>query len=126
MTNIDLPYRFDGRGGTAQPSDQAAQLGNMVRQLLLVSPGERVNRPTFGSGLLNLPFSGNSAELASAVRLSVQADLLRWLGDVIEVLVVSTTSDDATLTVAVSYRVRRTGETGVAVAQKPLPGGAVS
>jgi phage baseplate assembly protein W len=123
MTNIDLPYRFDGRGGTAQPADQAAQVSNLVRELLLVSPGERVNRPTFGSGLLNLPFSSNSVELAAAVRLSVQADLLRWLGDVIDVLGVSATSDDATLTVAVSYRVRRTGETGLAVAQKPVPGG---
>ena len=48
-------------------------------------PGERVNRPDFGSGLLQLVFAPNSPELAAALQFTVQAALQRWLGDVIEV-----------------------------------------
>ena len=124
MTNFDVPYRFDAHGDTAQPADLDAHVQNLVREVLLVAPGERVNRPTFGCKLLNLAFAGNSVELAAAVRLSTQAELLRWLGDLIEVQAVDAVADDATLRVTVSYRIRLTGATGTAQGSRPLPQGA--
>jgi phage baseplate assembly protein W len=78
--------------------------------VLFTTPGERVNRPTFGSGLLQLVFAPNADALAAATRLSVQASLQEWLGDLIEVSDVGIENEDATLRLEVRYVVRRTGE----------------
>ena len=111
--NLDIPLRFDGRGRTAETDDDA-HVRQMIEQVLSTAPGERVNRPTFGSGVLGLVFAGNSDALAAATRLSVQAALQEWLGDVVEVTEVAVEADDATLRLDVRYVVRRTGESRVA------------
>lgn len=107
--NIDFPYQFDRRGHTAETTF-LDHIRDMVEQVMFTSPGERVNRPDFGSGLLQLIHETNSPELAETVKLSVQASLDRWLGDVIEVADLQAESVDASLIVLLTYRVRRTGE----------------
>jgi len=107
--DLDYPYRFDGRGRTAT-ADESDHVRDMIEQLLFTNPGERVNRPDFGSGILQLIFAPNSPELAAALQLTVQAALQRWLGDVIEVQTLEVTSEEATLRVDLAYRIRRTGE----------------
>ena len=108
--NIDFPLHFDAKGRTAAAGDDD-HVRDMIEQLLFTSPGERVNRPDFGTGLMQLIFASNSAELAAAVQFTLQAALARWLGDVIDVSELEVTSKDSTLSVAVTYTVRRTGET---------------
>lgn len=100
--NIYFPYQFDGRGRTeeAHLQDYITQL---VEQVLFTSPGERVNLPDFGSGLLQLPFAPNSVEMAAATQFSVQAALQKWLGSYIKVQSVVATAQDAVLTVTVTY-----------------------
>ena len=68
-TNVNFPYQFDGRGRTLRRrcSDYVRQL---VEQVLFTSPGERVNLPDFGSGLLQLPFAPNSVEMAAATQFT--------------------------------------------------------
>src|ERR1700674_4754279 len=107
--NIDFPYHFDGRGRTAATDDDD-HIRDMIEQLLFTSPGERVNRPDFGSGLLQMVFAPNSTELASALQFAAQAALQRYLGDVIDLQQVQVTADDATLTVVVKYIVRQSQE----------------
>jgi uncharacterized protein len=107
MTNIAYPYRFDGGGRTAQ-AGYNDHIRDLVEQVLFASPGERVNRPTFGTGLRQLVFAPNSQELATATQFLVQAALQQSLGDLIQVGSVQVDSDDATLTVTVQYVVRRT------------------
>jgi phage baseplate assembly protein W len=99
--NVYFPYQFDGRGRTADPL--ADYLRQLVEQLLFTSPGERVNLPDFGSGLLQLPFSLNSVEMAAATQFSVQAALQKWLGNLIRVQSVIAATTDAVLTVTVTY-----------------------
>lgn len=111
--NIDYPLGFDGRGRTAT-TDRDPHIRDMIEQVLFTAPGERVNRPTFGSGVLQLVFAPNGDALAAATRLSVQAALQEWLGDIIEVNDVQIEAEDATLRLEVRYVVRRTGETHVA------------
>jgi phage baseplate assembly protein W len=82
--NIDFPFHFDNLGRTAPTSDDD-HIRDMIEQLLFTNPGERVNRPDFGSGLLQLVFAPNSPELAATLQFTVQAALQRWLGDLIEV-----------------------------------------
>ncbi|HKA29325.1 MAG TPA: GPW/gp25 family protein [Candidatus Binatia bacterium] len=107
---IDFPFGFDGRGHTAE-ADVDAHIRDLIEQLLLTAPGERVNRPTFGSGALQLVFAPNSDTLAAALRLGVQAGLQEWLGDLIEVTDIEVENPDSTLRLEVRYVVRRTGET---------------
>jgi phage baseplate assembly protein W len=111
---IEYPLRFNGRGRTAEADDDA-HIRQMIEQVLFTAPGERVNRPTFGSGLLHLVFAPNADALAAATRLSVQASLQEWLGDLIEVSDVGIENEDATLRLEVRYIVRRTGESRTAV-----------
>lgn len=107
--NIDFPYHFDTRGRTAS-IDDAGHIRDMIEQLLFTNPGERVNRPDFGSGILQLVFAPNSPEIAAALQFTMQAALDRFLGDLIEVRRLDVVSEDAKLTVDLSYAIRRTGE----------------
>lgn len=105
--NIDYPFHFDQLGRTAATADDD-HIRYMIEQFLLTSPGERVNRPDFGCGLLQMVFAPNSPELAAALQFTIQAGLQQWLGDLIEVKNLEVASDDAELRVEVQYVVRRT------------------
>lgn len=107
--NIDFPFHFDSRGRTATTRDDE-HIRDMIEQLLFTNPGERVNRPDFGSGLLQLVFAPNSPELAAALQFTMQAALQQWLGDVIQVHQLDVSSEDAKLFVTLEYAVLRTGE----------------
>jgi hypothetical protein len=103
---IDYPYHIDGGGRTAA-TDQDDHIRDLIEQVLFTAPGERVNRPDFGSGLLQLVFAPNSDELATATQFMVQGALQQWLGDLIKVEAVEVESEDAILQVTVQYVVRR-------------------
>src|SRR3977135_2180963 len=100
-TNVNFPFQFDGRGRTLNPQEN--YLRQLVEQVLFTSPGERVNLPDFGSGLLQLPFAPNSLEMAAATQFTVQAALQKWLSNYIKVESVVATADEGKLTVTVSY-----------------------
>ena len=110
--NIDFPFRYDSLGRTAVTGDDD-HIRDMIEQFLFTNPGERVNRPDFGSGLLQLVFAPNSPELAATVQFTAQAGLQNWLGDLIEIQRLEVTSSDATLRVDLQYLVRRTQEVRV-------------
>lgn len=105
--NVAFPLHFDSRGRTADASEPQYIRG-LIAQLLFTSPGERVNRPTFGSGLMQLVFAANSPELAAATQVMVQGALQQWLGELIEVEAVEITNLEAELRVEVRYVIRRT------------------
>jgi phage baseplate assembly protein W len=112
IMNVAYPYAIDVRGRTAT-ADDADHLRQLIEQVLFTAPGERVNRPTFGSGLMELVFAPNNDALAAAVQASAYAALQEWLGDRIEVTRLDVVSEDARLEVTVGYTVRRTDETRV-------------
>jgi phage baseplate assembly protein W len=108
--NIDFPYHIDGRGRTAATDDQD-HIRDLIEQLLFTNPGERVNRPDFGSGLLQMVFTPNSSELAAALQFTLQAALQQWLGDRIQLQAVQVESNEATLQVTVQYSLRDDDQT---------------
>ncbi|MGH8720338.1 MAG: GPW/gp25 family protein [Burkholderiales bacterium] len=112
--HIAFPYHVDGRGRTAEAEDDDAHLRELIEQLLFTVPGERVNRPDFGCGLLQLVFAPNSAELAATLQALVQGALQQWLGHLMRIDEVSAASEDATLTVVVRYTVLRTQTSKIA------------
>lgn len=107
--NIAYPYSFDGTGRTAK-TDVLTHIRDMVEQILFTSPGERVNRPTFGSGTAQLVFAPNSDVLAGAQQQAIQAGLQQWLSDVIRVQSVEVTALESTLSVTVVYLVLQSQE----------------
>ena len=104
--NIAYPFHFDGRGRTADADDEE-HIRQMIEQLLFTSPGERVNRPDFGTGLMQLIFAPNSPELAAATEFTVQGALQQWLGEVVKVEAVDVSSEEAMLRISVQYVIRR-------------------
>ena len=99
---IDFPLHFDLDRRTATTTDDD-NIRDMIEQLLFTNPGERVNRPGFGSGLMQMVHAPNSAELASALQFTTQAALQQHLGSLIEVRSLRVTAEDARLTVHLVY-----------------------
>ncbi|HYT94548.1 MAG TPA: GPW/gp25 family protein [Gemmataceae bacterium] len=95
MTRHDyaFPFRIDStrRGAQAPYADHVEQ---MIRQILLTDPGERVDLPEFGCGLRRLLFAPVSDALVATTRLLVQQALDKWLAGQIEVRKVEIVSPD--------------------------------
>jgi phage baseplate assembly protein W len=115
--NINFPFRFDSKGRTATASEDK-HIRDLIEQVLFTTPGERVNRPTLGSGLMQLVFEPNSNELAATVQFLVQGALQQWLGELIVVDNVDVQNPESLLQVTVVYTVRRTEEKKVAIFEK--------
>ena len=118
---FDYPFQIDGRGRAALTvADDHVR--DMIYQVLFTSPGERVNRPDFGCGLMQLVFMPNSDALATATQFMVQGALQRWLADVIQVQSVQVRSDGERLEVEVGYLRRDNGQREQALFSAPLAG----
>ena len=110
---LGYPLHFDGRGRTAETTDEQ-HIRDMIEEILFTAPSERVNRPTFGCGVLQLVFAPNGDALAAATQFTIQGALQQWLGDLIQVEAVTVQNDDATLRILVQYTIRRTQQRQVA------------
>lgn len=118
--SASFPYHFDSRGRTAE-ADEEAYIRGLVEQVLFTSPGERVMRPDFGSGVLQLVFAPNSPELAATTQFLVQGALQQWLGSLIALEAVEVEAIDSTLRISVRYSIRRTQAAQTATFERPLP-----
>jgi uncharacterized protein len=105
-----FPFRIDPASQQTAQIGYAAHVDQMVRQLLLTTPGERVDLPQFGCGLRSLVFAPDTDALAATVKLRVIQGLNQWLAGVVNVVdvVVGGTPDGAalepgTLEVMVTY-----------------------
>lgn len=114
MVDIVFPFGLDGQGDIAT-AREVAHIEQMIRQLLLTDPGERVNRPDFGVGLRRYVFGANEVESAAALRFIIRSELERWLGDRIEVEAVEVDSapDLGRIEVTIRYQLRASGVTRV-------------
>lgn len=120
MINIDYPFHFDDRGRTALTGEDD-HIRDMIEQFLFTNPGERVNRPDFGGGLLQVLFEPNGESLASTLQRTAQAGLQQYLGDLITVQVLVASTEESTLRVDVRYLVKRNGETHTANFERVTP-----
>jgi phage baseplate assembly protein W len=111
--HIGYPFRVDGGGRTAAEGDQN-HIRHLIEQVLFTAPGERVNRPDFGSGLMQLVFGAPNDEMIAATQFLIQGSLQQWLGDLIQVEAVEVRSQEGNLYITVQYVVRRSQERQVA------------
>lgn len=119
MSFLAHPYNVSG-DSRSLVRDDAGHVRDMLELLLFTSPGERVNRPDFGCGVATLLFAGNSPELALSAELIIQGAVQRWLGNVLAVSALSVSAEDATLTIAIDYTLRSTGESRSETLVQPL------
>jgi phage baseplate assembly protein W len=102
-----FPFRIDPVSGQAQQTTYAAHVEQMIRQVLLTAPGERVDLPQFGCGLRQLLFAPSSDALQATARLTVQRALNQWLADQVQVtgvdVVSSPGADSTVMIVRVEY-----------------------
>lgn len=117
---VHFPYRFDGRGRTAQ-TDGDEYIRQLIEQVLFTGPGERVNRPGFGSGLTQLVFEPLSDEVGTTLQFVAQAALEQALGELIRVEALHVEREDTRLTVSVQYVVLRDERRQMASITRELP-----
>lgn len=103
------PYRPDATGKTATSTEEQ-HIEEMILQVLFTQPGERVNRPTFGSGLMHMVFGLNGDEIAAATNFLVQGALQQTLGDRINLDDLRVEAVDSTLSVHIVYTIKATRE----------------
>ncbi len=120
MAHLDFPYAIDGTGRSAQTS-AADHVRDLIEQVFFTAPGERVMRPTFGSGLMALVFEPNSVQLAATTQFLAQASLQQHLSHLIAVQSVTVEPIDAALVVSVAYTLLEDGSNQVA--RLTAPGG---
>ena len=121
MHTLDHPYHFDGSGRTAD-TGEADHIRDLIEQVLLTSPGERVMRPDFGAGLLALVFEPNSSTLVATTPYLAQSALQQHLSHLIAVTAVTVDNIDAALQVTVRYTVL--ADSSSQQASFTVPGGA--
>lgn len=112
MSQIAFPYAIDNRGRTAvaDPDDHVRQL---IEQLLFTNPGERVNRPDFGAGVLQLMFAPDNDEMAAAAEFLIRGALQQWLGDLIQIESVQVRGEEAAVSILIQYIRRRDQQRGL-------------
>lgn len=108
--DVAFPYAVDTRGATATSPSYEAHVRDLIEQVLFTTPGERINRPDFGSGLLQLVFAPAGEELLASTRLLLQSNLQRWLGDIITVEAMDVSTQDSRLIITLRYVVLSTGQ----------------
>jgi phage baseplate assembly protein W len=80
-----FPFRIDPASGQAAQTNYDAHVEQMIRQVLLTSPGERADLPEFGCGLRQLIFAPYSDALVATAQMQVQQALNQWLAGQIQV-----------------------------------------
>jgi phage baseplate assembly protein W len=102
-----FPFHIDPASGQAAQSPYGRHVDEMIRQILLTTPGERADLPEFGCGLRQLLFAPNSDALQATTKLMIQQALSRWLAGQIQVVSVTVTDgpggDQSQLLVQIQY-----------------------
>lgn len=104
FTSIHHPIGIDrGLGRLTREDSYALHVEQLMRQVLLTNPGERINRPDFGCGLRRMVFTPNSDVTANLVQVTVVQALERWLPTVVKAEDVKVRAQDETMIVTIRY-----------------------
>ena len=105
--SIRWPLAVDQLAGTfADEVDYARHVEQLMKQVLLTNPGERIHRPDFGCGLRRMVFAPNDPAAASLLKVTILQALDRWLGTVVSVEDVQSEANEERLEVRIRYTLR--------------------
>lgn len=118
---LDYPFGFDPRG-RSRLTGAGDHVRDLIEQVLFTAPGERVNRPEFGTPIKDLVFEGLSDTLVATTEQMVHGALIRWLDSLISVEAVEFEAVESTLTVTVVYALRGESERRADVFERVMEG----
>jgi len=103
-----FPFRIDASSGQGAQAAYPAHVDQMIRQILLTAPGERVDLPDFGCGLRRQLFAPHNPALDPTTQILVKQALDTYLGGQIQVVDVTVTpaeetGDEARLELEIDY-----------------------
>jgi uncharacterized protein len=108
-SDFAFPFGIDAASGQAARASYQDHVEQMIHQVLLTDPGERVCLPTYGAGLRRLLFAPVTAQLGASTQMAVTQALTMWLPNQITVqdVTVETFASDpglaGTVLITVSY-----------------------
>ena len=107
---FEFPVALDaGLGRLRKQTDYSAYVAQLIKQVLLTAPGDRINRPDFGAGLRRLVFAPSSQETATLLQATVFQSLDRWLGTLIKIDRVEASFAEGRLDLAIAYTLKARG-----------------
>jgi len=105
--NIQYPIAIDrGLGRLREAEDYEKHIKNLIMQVLLTGPGERINRPDFGCGVRQMVFAPNSQITANLAKLTIHQALNQWLGSIIVINEVKVIAVEEKLQINIAYTIR--------------------
>jgi phage baseplate assembly protein W len=111
FTSLRYPIAVDAaRGRLAQEPDFGAHIEQLVMQVLMTAPGERINRPDFGCGVKRLVFAPGGEVAATLAQTSVYQALTKWMPNAIAVNEVTARAHDSVLEIRIGYVIKARGE----------------
>jgi uncharacterized protein len=111
FTSLRHPFAIDtALGRVTQEHDYAEHVEQLLKQVLLTSPGERINRPDFGCGVKRLVFAPGGEVAATLAQTVIFQALNKWLARVIAVHEVSVRPIEERLDIRIAYSIRARGE----------------
>ena len=84
-TDFAFPFAIVAASGEAAQASYQDHVDQMIRQVLLTDPGERVCLPTFGAGLRRLLFAPITSQLQATATMVISQALSAWLANQITV-----------------------------------------
>jgi phage baseplate assembly protein W len=109
-SDFAVPFHIDAASGQAAQAAYQDHVDQMIRQVLLTDPGERVCMPTFGAGMRRLLFAPLSAQLQATTRIIVTQALNAVLSNQITVKKVTVDTpvsspglQDGTILITITY-----------------------
>ncbi len=111
FTSIRFPFAIDAaQGRVAQEPAFEEHVEQLMKQVLLTSPGERIDRPDFGCGIRRLVFAPGGEASAALAQTIIYQSLSKWLDSVISVHEVTVRAIEERLEIRIGYAIRaRTG-----------------
>ncbi|PRP92666.1 GPW/gp25 family protein [Enhygromyxa salina] len=84
-------------------TDYESYVNQLIKQVLLTNPGERINQPDFGAGVRRLVFSPISSATASLAQSMIYNALNEALADLIRIDEIRVESIDSRLEIVIIY-----------------------
>ncbi len=110
MISVYTPIEVDQRSGRFRTeADRSAYIRQLMIQVLMTAPGERINRPQFGCGLRSMVFSPNNPATGALTEVLIYQALTTWVGELIVVERIEVHPTESTLAVTITYRDRESG-----------------
>ena len=119
MLYYNFPFKIDDNGRSSVTNEEQ-HIKNLIEQVLFTSPGERVNRPNFGSGVNQIIFEPNSDILAITIDTLIQSSLNLCLDHLIIVESVKVENKDSILEVTIKYTIRKNQQTKVTTFRREI------